>query len=62
MSQGTDRDFAGDYGYDLAHELTTMIRVPAQRGGGGIPVSGLRALPFELDPDSDLGYDQAHDC
>jgi hypothetical protein len=60
MSQQTDQDYSGDYGYDLAHEMKTILRVPAQRSGG-TPVCGVRAVPFEVDPDGDFGYDQAHE-
>lgn len=55
-----DQEYAGDYGYDLAHE------VKAGAGGSGmrprtIPTVGIRAVPFEPDPHGDLGYDQAHE-
>lgn len=46
-----------DYGYDMAHEVTTM---PQQRRGSSRPlVRGL--APRDLDPDTDFGHDQPHE-
>ena len=51
-------DESDDYGYDLAHEVQTALRIPVARPrpllyrGSGRPV----------DPDGgDLGYDESHD-
>ncbi|SHK27353.1 hypothetical protein SAMN05443637_104178 [Pseudonocardia thermophila] len=52
-----DVDEAGDYSYDLAQEARTAI-IPAQRRR--VSLESLRGIPFDLDYDSDYGYDQAH--
>ncbi|WP_433555293.1 hypothetical protein ACQPWY_22200 [Pseudonocardia xinjiangensis] len=54
-----DHEYSGDYGYDLLHEVRTAVHIPAARTV--LPVRGLRAPGGELDPDGDLGYDQAHE-
>lgn len=49
-----------DYGYDMAHEMKTIARMPQQRRGSARPV--VRGLaPCDLDPDTDFGHDQAHE-
>jgi hypothetical protein len=56
----SDHEYSGDYGYDLLHEVRRMkIHIPAARTP--LPVCGARASGGELDPDGDLGYDQAHE-
>ncbi|GAA1383114.1 hypothetical protein GCM10009613_12080 [Pseudonocardia kongjuensis] len=47
-----------DYGYDLAHEMSTIARLPQQRRGTSRPIG---APARELDPDTDLGHDMAHE-
>ncbi|RZT85324.1 hypothetical protein EV383_2188 [Pseudonocardia sediminis] len=49
-----------DYGYDMAHEMKTIARMPQQRRGTSRPV--IRGLAKrDLDPDTDFGHDQAHE-
>lgn len=48
----------GDYGYDLADEVRTALRLPLPRRPGS-PAAGPRHEP-DLDG-GDLGYDMAHD-
>jgi hypothetical protein len=56
----SDHEYTGDYGYDLLHEVRRMkVFVPAARAP--LPVRGVRAPGSDLDPDGDLGYDQAHE-
>jgi hypothetical protein len=56
----SDHEYTGDYGYDLLHEVRRMkVFVPAARTA--LPVCGVRAPGSDLDPDGDLGYDQAHE-
>ncbi|WP_224386574.1 hypothetical protein [Pseudonocardia sp. ICBG1293] len=47
-----------DYGYDLAHEMKVVARLPQQRRGSSRPL-GVPAR--EMDPDTDLGHDMAHE-
>ena len=47
-----------DYGYDLAHEMKTVARLPQQRRGTSRPIG---APAREPDPDTDLGHDMAHE-
>lgn len=55
-----DHDYAGDYGYDLAHELRAVLQMPSSRARIRPAVGG--HLPGrELDLSGDLGYDQAHE-
>lgn len=54
--QNHSEDHGGDYGYDLAHE-PGVLRIPAQRTAAVPAMSG---VPFQVDPDGDLGYDEAH--
>lgn len=49
-----------DYTYDLAHEMKTIARLPLQRRGSSRPL-GTGAAARELDPDTDLGHDCAHE-
>lgn len=46
-----------DYGYDLAHEMKVVARLPQQRRGTSRP---LGVPTREVDPDTDLGHDMAH--
>jgi hypothetical protein len=53
-----DQEYSGDYGYDLAHEVAAVDGEPGRlRGHAAAAVSG---VPFEIDPNGDLGYDSAH--
>lgn len=50
---------SGDYGYDLAHEMKSILNLPISRQR--TPPSG-RMAGRELDLDGgDFGYDQAHE-
>ena len=47
-----------DYGYDLAHEVKTALRIPVARRR----TSSYRGTGRPVDPDGgDLGYDESHD-
>ncbi len=47
-----------DYGYDLAHEVKTALRIPVARPR----TSPYRGTGRPVDPDGgDLGYDESHD-
>lgn len=50
-------DDAGDYGYDLAHEMKT-VQLPSPRR---VMPASFGKIGRELDPSSDFGYDQAHE-
>jgi hypothetical protein len=51
-------DESDDYGYDLAHEVQTAVRIPVARRHTTSYRSGGRPV----DPDGgDLGYDESHD-
>jgi hypothetical protein len=47
-----------DYGYDLAHEMKVIARLPQQRRGTARPIGRPAREP---DPDTDLGHDMAHE-
>jgi hypothetical protein len=47
-----------DYGYDLAHEVKTALRIPVSRRP---PSTGLPGTGRTADSDGDLGYDDCHD-
>lgn len=49
-----------DYGYDLAHEMKVIARLPQQRRGSSRPI-GASDAPRDLDPDTDFGHDLAHE-
>jgi hypothetical protein len=55
-----DQEYSGDYGYDLAHEVTAALHaIPRPRGASPLTAS---AVPFAaMDPHGDLGYDSAHE-
>lgn len=55
----TTTDDAGDYCYDMAHEVRAAAH-PAARRRASVPVSGMRGRELDLDG-GDLGYDQAHE-
>ena len=47
-----------DYGYDLAHEVKTALRIPAARPR----TTSYRGTGRPVDPDGgDLGYDESHE-
>lgn len=51
-------DASGDYGYDLAHELKSVLAMPSSRRKP-LPTYGRPGREIELD--GDFGYDQAHE-
>jgi hypothetical protein len=54
-SESSDSD---DYGYDLAHEVQTALRIPVARP----PATSYRGTGRPAEPDGgDLGYDESHD-
>jgi hypothetical protein len=54
-----DQEYSGDYGYDLAHEVSDGLHdIPRPRSAS--PVA-LIASPFTIDLHGDLGYDSAHE-
>ncbi|WP_219417439.1 hypothetical protein [Pseudonocardia nigra] len=55
-----DHDMSSDYGYDLAHEVKSILEMPPARSGLG-SATGAQLLRREVDPSADLGYDEAHD-
>jgi hypothetical protein len=51
-------DESDDYGYDLAHEVKTALRIPVARKR----TTSYRGTGRPVDPDGgDLGYDESHD-
>lgn len=50
-----------DYGYDLAHEMKVIARLPQQRRGSSRPL-GMPLAAGEPDPDTDFGHDLAHEA
>jgi hypothetical protein len=51
-------DESDDYGYDLAHEVQTALRIPVARRH----TTSYRSSGRPVDPDGgDLGYDESHD-
>jgi hypothetical protein len=55
-----EQDFSGDYGYDLADEVRSMVPSITDRARRS-PVRGMRGTAA-VDPgaDGDFGYDMAH--
>ncbi len=50
---------AGDYGYDLAHEVKSYLATPPS---GTQPIKpSAPGMPRSSDPDADFGYDEAHE-
>ncbi|TWF81788.1 hypothetical protein FHX44_117733 [Pseudonocardia hierapolitana] len=61
MSAAYEGDGGGDYGYDLAHEVSSALEgIPRPRGASPISLAGASAS-FTLDLHGDLGYDSAHE-
>ncbi|OLT03944.1 hypothetical protein BJF90_24840 [Pseudonocardia sp. CNS-004] len=57
----SDQEYAGDYGYDLAHEVNTgLAEIPRPRRAQSVPVATATAA-IRVDLDGDLGYDSAHE-
>jgi hypothetical protein len=56
-----DQEYAGDYGYDLAHEVhAALADIPRPRSAPRTAVGGT-APSFAADVYGDLGYDSAHE-
>jgi hypothetical protein len=55
-----DQDYSGDYGYDLADEVRSMVKSTTDRVRR-TPFSGIRGTAIDLNVDGDLGYDCAHE-
>ena len=55
-----DQEYSGDYGYDLAHEVRADLDSSSPRPRP-TPAAAVTAVPFEVDPHGDLGYDSAHE-
>ena len=53
-----EHDSSGDYGFDL-DEVRLALDTPA-RGIRRVPL-GSHGIGREIDPDSDFGYDHAHE-
>ncbi len=52
-------DDSSDYGYDMAHEMKSVLHPPARRRAS-VPITGLVGRELDLDG-GDFGYDQAHE-
>jgi hypothetical protein len=55
-----EQDFSGDYGYDLADEVRTMVPSATVRVRR-TPVAGIRGTVMDPGADGDFGYDMAHE-
>jgi hypothetical protein len=54
----SETDESDDYGYDLAHEVQTALRIPVARPR----TTSYRGTGRPADPDGgDYGYDESHD-
>jgi hypothetical protein len=64
-----DKESAGDYGYDLAHEETGRVTPSDDTTGSPMGQAPPRTSPGDSEDggpsedlgDEDLGYDEAHD-
>jgi len=57
MTTQPEPDPSGDYGYDLAHEVKSALRVPVRHPEPTVS----RGSERPADSDGDLGYDDCHD-
>jgi Domain of unknown function (DUF397) len=57
MTTQPEPDPSDDYGYDLAHEVKSALRVPVRRREPTVS----RGSDRPADSDGDLGYDDCHD-
>ena len=55
-----EHDHSGDYGYDLLDEVRVALDTPARRATRR-PSVGAHGIVREIDPDGDVGYDNAHE-
>ncbi|WP_214407397.1 hypothetical protein [Pseudonocardia lacus] len=56
-----EQDFSGDYGYDLADEVRSMVPSIGERVRR-TPVTGIRGTAMDPAADGDFGYDMAHEA
>jgi hypothetical protein len=56
-----EQDFSGDYGYDLADEVRSMVPTRSDRVRR-TPVTGIRGTAMDPGADGDFGYDMAHEA
>lgn len=62
MSGAHEGDNGGDYGYDLAHEVSTALEnIPRPRAASPISPAAASTASFTVDLHGDLGYDSAHE-
>lgn len=62
MSGAHEGDNGGDYGYDLAHEVSTALEnIPRPRAAAPISLTAASTTSFTVDLHGDLGYDSAHE-
>jgi hypothetical protein len=54
-----DSEYSGDYAYDLAHEMKSLVLPTGRRKQR--PGTAFPSPKREIDPDHDLGYDHAHE-
>jgi hypothetical protein len=57
-TQQPEPDPSDDYGYDLAHEVKSALRMPTARRPSPVPP---KDTGRPVDSDGDLGYDDCHD-
>jgi hypothetical protein len=58
--QGSDS--GGDYGYDLAHEVSAALEhIPRPRGATPVSLTAATTASLTVDLHGDLGYDSAHE-
>jgi hypothetical protein len=57
MTAQPETDPSDDYGYDLAHEVKSALRIPVRRP----QPTPSRGSDRPVDADGDLGYDDCHD-
>jgi hypothetical protein len=55
-----EHEHSGDYGYDMLDEVRAASDTPARRSTRR-PLVGFHGIGREIDPDSDFGYDHAHE-
>jgi hypothetical protein len=55
-----DQDNTGDYGYDLAHEVSAGLDSSFLRPRS-VRAAAFHGAPRGTEPNGDLGYDSAHE-
>lgn len=57
-----DQEYSGDYGYDLAHEVSAALQhIPGPRAAPQTAVPAGATGSVTVDLHGDLGYDSAHE-